>query len=151
MINLLGLPISKLEELMLSEGQKKYRAIQLYTWIYEKKATSFDEMSDISIKFREVLKEKYCLDIPTIDKIQRSKDGTIKLLVKFSDGLKVETVLMRYSYGNAACVSSQVGCNMGCSFCATTFDAIALTIMLSIISSNLSFSASIVSSPARQA
>lgn len=119
MINLLGLPVSKLEELMLSEGQKKYRAIQLYTWIYEKRATSFDEMSDISIKFREVLKEKYCLDIPIIDKIQRSSDGTIKLLVKFNDGHKVETVLMRYKYGNAACVSSQVGCNMGCSFCAS--------------------------------
>ena len=119
MINLLGLTIPKLEQLMLEEGQKKYRAIQLYTWIYEHKATSFDEMSDISIKFREVLKEKYCLDLPIIDKIQRSKDGTIKLLVKFQDGHKVETVLMRYNYGNAACVSSQVGCNMGCSFCAS--------------------------------
>ena len=119
MINLYGLPLEKLEKLMLEEGQKKYRAIQLYTWIYEKKATTFDEMSDISLKFREVLKEKYCLELPTIDKIQHSKDGTIKLLVKFNDGLKVETVLMRYSYGNAACVSSQVGCNMGCSFCAS--------------------------------
>ena len=119
MINLLGLTIPKLEQLMLEEGQKKYRAIQLYTWIYEHKATSFDEMSDISIKFREVLKEKYSLDLPIIDKIQRSKDGTIKLLVKFQDGHKVETVLMRYNYGNAACVSSQVGCNMGCSFCAS--------------------------------
>ena len=119
MINLLGLTIPKLENLMLEEGQKKYRAIQLYTWIYEKKATSFDEMSDISVKFREVLKEKYCLDLPEIDKIQRSSDGTIKLLVKFKDGHKVETVLMRYKYGNAACVSSQVGCNMGCSFCAS--------------------------------
>ena len=119
MINLFGLPIPKLENLMIEEGQKKYRAIQLYTWIYEKKATSFDEMTDISIKFREVLKEKYCLDIPLIDKIQRSSDGTIKLLVKLKDGHKVETVLMRYNYGNAACVSSQVGCNMGCSFCAS--------------------------------
>ena len=119
MINILGLTIPKLENLMLEEGQKKYRAIQLYTWIYEKKATSFDEMSDISVKFREVLKEKYCLDLPEIDKIQRSSDGTIKLLVKFKDGHKVETVLMRYKYGNAACVSSQVGCNMGCSFCAS--------------------------------
>ena len=119
MINLYGLSIPKLEQLMLIEGQKKYRAIQLYTWIYEKKATSFDEMSDISIKFREVLKEKYCLILPTIDKIQRSSDGTIKLLLKLSDGHKVETVLMRYKYGNAACVSSQVGCNMGCSFCAS--------------------------------
>jgi len=119
MINLYGLPLHKLEELMLLEGQKKYRATQLYMWIYEKKATSFDEMSDISIKFREVLKEKYCLEIPKIATKQMSKDGTVKLLVELNDGNKVETVLMRYNYGNAACVSSQVGCNMGCSFCAS--------------------------------
>ena len=119
MINLYGLPLHKLEELMLEEGQKKFRATQLYTWIYDKKATSFDEMSDISIKFREVLKQKYCLSIPKIAVEQHSKDGTIKLLVEFEDGNKVETVLMRYNYGNAACVSSQVGCNMGCSFCAS--------------------------------
>ncbi len=119
MINLYGLPLKKLEDLMLSEGQKKYRATQLYIWLYEKKATSFDEMTDISLKFREVLKEKYCLDIPSIDVKQESKDGTIKILSKLSDGMKVETVLMRYNYGNAACVSSQVGCNMGCSFCSS--------------------------------
>ena len=64
MINLYGLPLHKLEELMLAEGQKKYRATQLYIWLYEKKATTFDEMSDISLKFREVLKEKYCLEKP---------------------------------------------------------------------------------------
>lgn len=119
MINLYGLPLNKLEELMLSEGQKKYRATQLYIWMYEKKATSFDDMSDISLKFRDVLKEKYCLEIPTIDIKQESEDGTIKILSKLHDGMKVETVLMRYNYGNAACVSSQVGCNMGCSFCSS--------------------------------
>ena len=119
MINLYSLPLTKLEELMISEGQKKFRATQLYTWIYEKKATSFDEMTDISLKFREVLKEKYCLKLPTIAVEQHAKDGTIKLLVELEDGNKVETVLMRYNYGNAACVSSQVGCNMGCSFCAS--------------------------------
>ena len=119
MINLYGLPLHKLEDLMLSEGQKKYRATQLYSWIYEKRATTFDEMTDVSIKFREVLKEKYCLEIPSIALEQHSKDGTVKLLVEMQDGNKVETVLMRYNYGNAACISSQVGCNMGCSFCAS--------------------------------
>ena len=78
MINLYGLTMPKLTELMLEEGQKSYRATQLYSWIYEKKATSFDEMSDISIKFRDVLKEKYCLDIPNIHTKQVSQDGTIK-------------------------------------------------------------------------
>ena len=119
MINLYGLPLHKLEQLMLDEGQKRYRATQLYIWLYQKKATSFDEMTDISKSFREVLNNKYCLDIPEIGKKQVSQDGTVKLLLKLKDGHKVETVLMRYNYGYSACVSSQVGCNMGCSFCAS--------------------------------
>jgi len=118
-INLYGLSIPKLTELMLAEGQKSFRAIQLYSWIYDKRATTFDEMSDISIRFREVLKEKYCLDIPTIHTKQVSSDGTIKLLLQLEDTMKVECVLMRYDYGCVACVSSQVGCNMGCSFCSS--------------------------------
>ena len=119
MINLYGVEMKKLQDMMVAENQKPYRAIQLYTWIYEKKATSFDEMSDISLKFREVLKEKYCLKLPSVFLKQESSDGTIKLLVELEDGAKVECVLMRYSYGNAVCVSSQVGCNMGCSFCSS--------------------------------
>ena len=124
MINLYGQPLHKLEQLMLDEGQKKYRATQLYIWMYEKKATSFDEMTDISKAFRDVLKEKYCLSIPEIDKKQVSQDGTIKLLLKLEDNSKVETVLMRYNYGYSACVSSQVGCNMGCKFCASTIGGV---------------------------
>ncbi len=116
-INLYGEEIKALEEKMLELGQKKYRATQLYIWMYEKHATSFDEMSDISLSFRGVLQEKFSLAIPKIDKMQKSVDGTIKLLVELEDGMKVETVLMRYNYGLAACVSSQVGCDMGCSFC----------------------------------
>lgn len=119
MINLYGLEIKKLEELMIQEQQKRYRATQLYIWMYEKKAKTFDEMSDISLRFREVLKQKYCLDLPKIHTKQVSSDGTVKLLLEMNDGSKVETVLMRYSYGNVACVSSQVGCNMGCVFCAS--------------------------------
>ena len=111
--------MKKLQDLMVSEGQKPYRAIQLYTWMYEKNARSFDEMTDISLKFREVLKEKYCLELPKIHTKQVSSDGTIKLLVQLKDGMKVECVLMRYTYGCAVCVSSQVGCNMACSFCSS--------------------------------
>ena len=111
--------MKKLQDLMVSEGQKPYRAIQLYTWLYEKNARSFDEMTDISLKFREVLKEKYCLELPSIFLKQVSKDGTIKLLLELKDHMKVECVLMRYTYGCAVCVSSQVGCNMGCSFCSS--------------------------------
>ena len=119
MINLYGLTHDKLVTLMLEEGQKSYRATQLYTWIYEKKATSFDEMSDISLKFRDVLERDFCLELPKIHTKQVSSDGTIKLLLELKDGYKVETVLMRYNYGNAVCVSSQVGCNMACSFCSS--------------------------------
>ena len=111
--------LKKLQNMMVERGQKPFRAIQLYTWIYEKRATSFDEMSDISIRFREELNRDFCLTIPTIHTKQVSSDGTIKLLLTLEDGYKVETVLMRYSYGNAICVSSQVGCNMGCSFCSS--------------------------------
>ena len=119
MTNLYSLEYHKLEELMVSMGEKKYRANQLFTWIYTKNVTSFDDMSDISKSFRDVLKEKFCLTRPLIYKRQNSKDGTVKLLLELSDGSKVETVLMPYNYGNAICVSSQVGCNMGCAFCAS--------------------------------
>lgn len=118
-INLLGCEMSKLEQLMLERGQKKYRATQLYTWIYEKETLNFDDMSDVSLRFREELKENFCLDLPKIYRKQESKDGTIKLLLELGDGAKVETALMPYRYGNAICVSSQVGCNMACAFCAS--------------------------------
>lgn len=117
--NIYDLPLEKLEELMVEEGQNKYRAKQLFSWIYDKNVEDFDLMSDISKKFIEVLKQKYCLVKPRIFAKQISHDGTIKLLLEMEDHAKVETVLMRYNYGQAACVSSQVGCNMGCSFCAS--------------------------------
>lgn len=119
MINLYGQEMSKLEQIMLERGQKKYRATQLFTWIYEKKAKSFDEMSDVSKLFRNELNRDFCLTLPKIYKKQESKDGTIKLLLELEDGSKVETALMPYNYGNAICVSSQVGCNMSCAFCAS--------------------------------
>lgn len=104
---------------MEQEGQKPYRATQLYTWLYERKVNDFDEMSDISKNFREILKQKYSLFIPDIHTKQVSEDGTIKLLLNLEDNYKVECVLMRYNYGSSICVSSQVGCNMGCSFCSS--------------------------------
>lgn len=119
MINLYGQEITKLETLLMERGQKKYRATQLFTWIYEKKAKSFDEMSDVSKQFREELNRDFCLTLPKIFKKQESKDGTIKLLLELEDGSKIETALMPYKYGNAICVSSQVGCNMACAFCAS--------------------------------
>ena len=119
MTNLFSYSLPKLEDLMLFIGQKKYRATQIFKWIYEKRVTNFDEMNDVSLSFREFLKDNYTLDKPKIFKKQVSSDGTIKLLLELKDGNKIETVLMRYNYGNVACVSSEVGCNMGCCFCAS--------------------------------
>ncbi len=122
MKNLYNYKLEKLEELLMNEyDQKKYRATQLFKWIYERRETDFNKMSDVSLKFRETLQNEFTLERPQIFKKQLSKDGTIKLLLKMSDESLVETVLMRYNYGNVACVSSEVGCNMGCAFCASGF------------------------------
>ncbi len=117
--SLYGYPLNKLEELVLSLGFKKYNGEQILRWLYQSQVTSIDEMSNLSLAFREKLKENYEIFLPEIIKKQVSQDGTIKYLLKLKDGNLVETVLMRYVYGNAVCVSSQVGCNMGCSFCAS--------------------------------
>mgnify|MGYP001151707057 FL=1 len=119
MKNIYGLTLEKLTEEMFSLEQKSFRAKQLFSWLYVKNATSFYEMSDISLKFREVLKEKYSIEKPKLFLKQKSIDGTTKLLLEMRDGEKIETVLMPYNYGNAICISTQVGCNMGCKFCAS--------------------------------
>ncbi len=118
-INIYGLTEDQLATQMVGLGQKTFRAHQLYSWLYKKNARSFDEMTDVSLKFRDVLKEKYTMDLPKIFTKQVSEDGTIKLLYELKDGQKVETVLMRYIYGNAICITSEVGCNMACAFCAS--------------------------------
>jgi 23S rRNA (adenine2503-C2)-methyltransferase len=119
MKNIYSFSRAALEDEMVSLGQKKYRATQLFKWIYEKRSTTFDEMSDVSLSFRDVLKSRYYFHKPEIFKEEKSSDGTIKLLLKLEDDSKIETVLMRYDYGLVACVTSEVGCNMGCAFCAS--------------------------------
>lgn len=119
MYNIYDYSLPKLEELVVSLGEKKFRAEQLFKWVYKRGVKDFDLMSDISKSFRETLKTSFCLIKPTIYQKQVSSDGTVKLLLELGDGDKVETVLMRYNYGNVACVSSEVGCNMGCAFCAS--------------------------------
>lgn len=111
--------LQELQEEMVSLGQKPYRATQIYSWLYQKRIKDINDMSDVSASFRQTLKENYSIELPKVIKEQVSYDGTIKLLLELSDSSSVETVLMRYDYGNAICVSSQVGCNMGCKFCAS--------------------------------
>ena len=105
-------------------GQPAFRAKQVFAWLHQ--GVPFDGMSNLPKALRETLKEK-CLDNPVqvIETIQSKLDGTIKLLYRLHDGHIIEGVLMRYKYGNTLCVSTQVGCRMGCKFCASTLDGCA--------------------------
>jgi len=120
------LTLSKLskEELIdfiVQSGEKKFRAEQIFSWIWAKNASNFDMMTDVKKEFREFLNENCQILDCKIKTRQISKDGTIKYLIEFSDGLCAETVLMRFDNRSnlSMCVSSQIGCKMGCSFCAT--------------------------------
>jgi len=101
-------------------GQPAFRAKQVYTWLH-KGVRSYEEMTDLPKSLRDTLAEKYPILPPEVVRKQESaKDGTIKYLWRLSDGNCVETVLMRYHYGNTVCISTEVGCRMGCAFCAST-------------------------------
>ena len=120
MHNLFDYELNKLEELLVNDyQQKKYRATQLFTWLYQKNVYSFDEMSDVAKSFRDVLNKEFNTSLPHIHTRQDSEDGTIKLLLELEDGNKIETAMLPYNYGNAICVTSEVGCNMSCAFCAS--------------------------------
>lgn len=121
MINLSGMSLGELENLMSELGATKFRAKQIHNWIYTKSVSSIDEMTNLSKEFREQLKEIATVTDTKIKVKQTSKDGTLKYLVEYPDGECVETVLMRFDNraNLTACVSSQVGCAVNCSFCAT--------------------------------
>ena len=121
MITLSGLKLSEIENLTEQMGATKFRAKQIYNWIYAKSVSSIDEMTNLSKDFREELKAKATVTETKIKVKQVSNDGTIKYLIEYPDGECVETVLMRFDNraNLTACVSSQVGCAVNCSFCAT--------------------------------
>lgn len=118
---LVGKNLDEIEKFMLDYNQSKFRAKQLYNWIYLKSVPSFDKMTDLSLDTRELLKEKTIFCELIIKDKQVSKDGTIKFLFQLKDGNYAEAVLMRFDNraNLTACISTQVGCPMGCSFCAT--------------------------------
>ena len=102
-------------------GEKPFRAEQLYQWMHQKLAADFDEMTNLSRAFREALKERYAYtSLEMADRLVSKIDGTEKYLFRLADGNVIESVLMRYHHGNSVCISSQVGCRMGCRFCAST-------------------------------
>ena len=123
MTDIKSLNYDELVTYMAGLGEKKFRASQLYQWMHEKLADSFDECTNLSNTLRQKLKETseyVCLE-PV--RVQHSKlDGTEKYLFRLSDGNYVESVLMKYHHGNSVCISSQVGCRMGCRFCASTLN-----------------------------
>jgi len=124
-IDIKSMNLDELIVFMEEMGEKAFRAKQIYQWIHEKRVDRFDEMTNISKKLIENLKEKTYLTSLVKEEVQISKlDGTRKYLFLLEDGNVIESVLMRYKHGNSVCISSQVGCRMGCRFCASTLDGL---------------------------
>ena len=115
----------ELQEEMLAIGEKGFRSRQIYSWIHEKLVDDFEEMTNLPKALRQKLEAAYEIRRVEMEKRQISKiDGTNKFLFCLKDGNMVESVLMKYNYGNSVCISSQVGCRMGCRFCASTLDGL---------------------------
>ena len=115
-----SMTLTQMQEAFAAMGEPKFRAKQVFVWLH-KGAASFDEMTNLSLPLRRRLDELYYITVPKAVRVQRSKkDGTIKYLWRLRDGNCVETVLMQYHHGNSVCISSEVGCPMGCKFCAST-------------------------------
>lgn len=122
-IDIKSLNYDELADYIVSIGEKKFRAAQLYSWMHEKLACSYDEMTNISDKLKKVLKENTLYTCLEPVRVQESQiDGTKKYLFRLYDGNLIESVFMRYHHGNSVCISSQVGCKMGCRFCASTLN-----------------------------
>lgn len=120
-----SLNMKELKLFMESLGEKAFRAKQIYQWLHQKQVESFDEMTNISENLRNRLKDSCTLTVLKTVTVQTSRiDGTRKYLFELEDGNMVESVLMRYKHGNSVCISSQVGCRMGCKFCASTLDGL---------------------------
>ena len=113
------LNLKQMEEMLAQKGQKPYRAKQLFTWLYKKRVDDFAKMTDLPAALIETLQNEYTLQPMTEIERQVARDKTTKYLFEMNDGASVETVLMHFHFGESLCVSSQVGCNMGCTFCAS--------------------------------
>lgn len=113
--------LSELKDELCALGMQGFRAKQVYSWLHEKQVLSFDEMTNLSAKHRELLDSEYYINSLHVErKLVSAIDGTVKFLYRLRDGEFVESVFMRYKHGNSLCISTQVGCRMGCKFCAST-------------------------------
>ncbi|MEG1858617.1 MAG: 23S rRNA (adenine(2503)-C(2))-methyltransferase RlmN, partial [Pseudoflavonifractor sp.] len=119
MTELKSMNLTELSEFFRAVGEPAFRAKQVYQWLH-RGVTSFEEMTNLAKPLREKLNAMCSITVPLVERKQESaKDGTIKYLWRLGDGNCIETVLMRYHHGNTVCISSQVGCRMGCAFCAS--------------------------------
>ncbi|MFS0750181.1 23S rRNA (adenine(2503)-C(2))-methyltransferase RlmN [Oceanobacillus sp. 1P07AA] len=114
-----GLTYEKLKDWLMEHGEKRFRAEQVWDWLYKKRINKFDEMNNVNQSAIQLLNDNFVLHTMGEEIRQESKDGTIKFLFKLEDGNLIETVLMRFHYGLSVCVTTQVGCNIGCTFCAS--------------------------------
>ncbi|MEK3808982.1 23S rRNA (adenine(2503)-C(2))-methyltransferase RlmN [Metabacillus sp. SLBN-84] len=115
-----SLELGEIKNWLTENGEKPFRAAQIFDWLYIKRAASFEEMSNLSKPLRTKLEENFTLTTLKTIIQQTSSDGTMKFLFELHDGYSIETVLMRHEYGNSVCVTTQVGCRIGCTFCAST-------------------------------
>ncbi|MEJ8764429.1 23S rRNA (adenine(2503)-C(2))-methyltransferase RlmN [Oceanobacillus sp. HCA-5259] len=118
-LSIYELTFKQLEDWLIENGEKRFRANQVWDWVYKKRVNQFSDMSNVNQSTIQLLEENYCLTTLEEEVKQESKDGTVKYLFKLADGNVIETVLMRFDYGLSVCVTTQVGCNIGCSFCAS--------------------------------
>ena len=119
--DILSLSAEELADELEALGEKKFRAGQIFEWLHVKRAVSFDEMTNISLALRTKLSDIFYINrLNIVRKLESSIDNTVKYLYELSDGNHIETVLMDYKHGNSLCISTQVGCKMGCRFCAST-------------------------------
>lgn len=114
-----GMTYEQLQHWLMEQGESRFRVSQVWNWLYKKRVNSFSEMTNINKQTRALLDEHFVFHTMETEIRQESKDGTIKFLLKLTDGNLIETVLMRFPYGLSVCVTTQVGCNIGCSFCAS--------------------------------
>lgn len=114
-----GLTSEQLTSWLVERGQKKFRAAQVWDWLYKKRVTEFSQMKNVNSECTALLEESFYIQSLKDEVVQKSEDGTIKFLFKLQDGNLIETVLMRFNYGLSVCVTTQVGCNIGCTFCAS--------------------------------
>ena len=124
-IDIKSMNINELENLLKELGEPKFRAKQIFDWLHAKQVDSFEEMTNLSKGLREKLSETASINgVEIVRKLVSQIDGTRKYLFALSDGAIIESVLMKYEHGNTVCISTQVGCRMGCKFCASTLDGV---------------------------